>query len=342
VARPTVHDVASEAGVSLATVDRVLNERPGVRAKTVARVQKAIAALGYVRDTYAANLARQRDYRFAFLLPEAPSQFVDTLKEGLAAACAAQAAERISAQIYSVPLDDPHRLVREMERLDTATLDGVAIMTTETPQVRDAITRLKAAGLPVVSIVADLPSSERDYFVGIDSVSAGRTAGFLLGRFVQDGPGDILVLTPSMQARDSIERRLGFDAVISRDFPQLRVLPTLETHAEPERTRMVVARAAVTYPAITGIYSMGAGNAPLLDALQANDLLAGRGVIMHELTPTTREALLDGRADAVIAQNIGHLARSALRVLRAKCDNIPVYEAQERIRIDILTRENLF
>ena len=48
--KPTVHDIARRAGVSLATVDRVLNARPGVRAKTVARVQAAVASLGYVTD----------------------------------------------------------------------------------------------------------------------------------------------------------------------------------------------------------------------------------------------------------------------------------------------------
>ena len=73
--KPTVHDIAKEAGVSLATVDRVLNRRPGVRTATVARVQAAIDKLGYVRDLSAANLARGRLYRLAFVLPDRKSQF---------------------------------------------------------------------------------------------------------------------------------------------------------------------------------------------------------------------------------------------------------------------------
>ncbi|MEM6358054.1 MAG: LacI family DNA-binding transcriptional regulator, partial [Pseudomonadota bacterium] len=44
--KPTVHDIAKEAGVSLATVDRVLNARPGVRENTIARVQAAVDRLG--------------------------------------------------------------------------------------------------------------------------------------------------------------------------------------------------------------------------------------------------------------------------------------------------------
>ena len=70
VRKPTVNDIARVAGVSLATVDRVLNRRPGVRAVTVQKVHKAIDERGYVRDTAAANLARKRVYNFLFVLRE--------------------------------------------------------------------------------------------------------------------------------------------------------------------------------------------------------------------------------------------------------------------------------
>ena len=64
-------------------------------------------------------------------------------------------------------------------------------------------------------------------------------------------------------------------------------------------------------------------------------------VICHELTPHVRIALERGSITAVITQNIGHLARSTLRVLRAKADNQPLDEGQEQIRIEIVLRENL-
>ena len=67
--RPTTKDLAKAAGVSLATVDRVLNDRTGVRDDTVRRVTEAIEANGIIRNQSAANLARSRSYRFLFLLP---------------------------------------------------------------------------------------------------------------------------------------------------------------------------------------------------------------------------------------------------------------------------------
>ncbi len=227
MSKPTVHDIAKSAGVSLATVDRVLNARPGVREKTIARVNEAVRSLGYVRDTYAANLARKTQYRFAFVLPEGDGQFVGTLKAALQEAIAAQLADRVFVRLVPVQVQDPHSVVRALNSLSADHIDGVAIMAPETPQVRDAVAHLKLAGLSVVALVADLPTSGRDHFVGINNLSAGRTAGVLMGRFAGAGSGKILIVTNSMLARDSIERRLGFDVVMAGNFPNLTVLPSI-------------------------------------------------------------------------------------------------------------------
>ncbi|MEL6767926.1 MAG: LacI family DNA-binding transcriptional regulator [Pseudomonadota bacterium] len=338
--KPTVHDIAKEAGVSLATVDRVLNARPGVRDKTIAKVQAAVDRLGYVRDTSAANLARQRQYRFAFVLPEGPSQFVDTLRAALAEASSPLVADRLLVTIVTIPSHDPHAIVRRLRSLNPARLDGVAILAPETPQVRDAVDRLKEAGLAVVALASDLPNSQRDYFIGINSIAAGRTAGLLMGRF-NAHQGQVIAVTNSLRSRDSLERRLGFDAVLSEEFSHLEVRPTIESYDDPQRMEAVICDAVARCPDLVGIYSMGVGNTQILEALRRSRVAGRPTVIAHELTPATGQALRTGEVAAVITQNVGHLVRSALRVLRTLSDRMPIFEAQERIRIEIVLRENL-
>jgi LacI family transcriptional regulator len=97
--RPTVNDIAREAGVSLATVDRVLNARPGVREKTISAVNDAITRLGYVRNVAAANLARQRVYRFLFVLPDVQSQFILALRAAIEAAAHGPLAESCEVMV---------------------------------------------------------------------------------------------------------------------------------------------------------------------------------------------------------------------------------------------------
>lgn len=338
--RPTVNDIAREAGVSLATVDRVLNERPGVRAKTVSAVQDAVARLGYVRDMAAANLARQRSYNLVAALPRSDSQFLAVLEGALREAGSTAAQARTNLTILRYPAEDGHALAAALAELadDTA---GVALMAPETPVVRDAVRALRARGIPVIALVSDLPNTERDHFIGVDSRAAGRTAGVLMGRFCGGSTGSILAVAQSMQLRDAIERRRGFDEVMLAEFPGLTVLPTLETHGSDATLRAVVTEALRHAARVSGIYLMGSGHRAL-SATLADLGLTGRFVIIgHELTPHTRQALLSGHIDAVITQNLGHLARSALRVLRAKADRTAIDAAQEQLRIEIVIRENL-
>ncbi|RST85351.1 LacI family DNA-binding transcriptional regulator [Aquibium carbonis] len=341
MSRPTVNDIAKAAGVSLATVDRVLNQRPGVTEKTVGRVNAAIDQLGYVRDVTAANLARQRRYRMTFVLPETPVLFVGTLREAIAEAVRGSASDRTDVRIVTFPADNPHALVRALRTISRANTDGMAIFAPETPHVRDAIARLKADGVPIVALVSDLPNTDRDHFVGIDNVAAGRTAGLLMGKFHGRQPGAVMVLVSSMQARDNVERRLGFDRIMAERFPRIEVLPSIEGHDNDDVTARVVNAVLDNRPDITGIYSIGHGSRALLDLLRARMAPGTLSVVAHELTKVTRDALKTGMFDAVISQNVGHIVRSAIRVLRAKSDGVGIVPSQERIRIEIVVQENL-
>ncbi|WP_282168715.1 LacI family DNA-binding transcriptional regulator [Ruegeria atlantica] len=340
VNKPTVNDIARVAGVSLATVDRVLNRRPGVRAVTVEKVQQAINELGYVRDTAAANLARQRIYNFLFVLPDTDNEFVEALSKQIVEQSRDQLIERTRMKIQRVAPFDPQEIVEILDALDSRDIDGVAVFGPETPSVRDAVKRARDKGVPVVALVSDLPSSDRDHFIGIDNVSAGRTAAQLMGRFVHR-KGKVLVLTGSRLARDHLERRQGFDLVIAEDFPHLEVVASVEGRDDPELIYKMMPEIFETYPDLVGIYSSAAGNAGLIQFLSDGNISKDLVIIAHELTPLSREALTRGTFDALISQDSGHLVRSAVRLLRATSDKVPFNKAQERIRIDIYLKENL-
>ncbi len=340
MSRPTVIDIAREAGVSLATVDRVLNARPGVREKTILAVNEAIARLGYIRDMAAANLARSRSYRMVVLLPDSDGQFVQTLADALQDAAVAAATVRTEMRLLRYPPEDMHALAAMLARLAEDDIAGVAVMAPETPVLRDAVRALRQRAIPVVALVSDLPNAGCDHFIGVDSRAAGRTAGVLMGRFLGGKPKRIAVVAESMLLRDAIERRRGFDEVLLAEFPQAEALPTLETHGAPEALAAGL-REILSSVEIGGVYLLGSGHRALTAALGELGLLGKVIVIGHELTRHSRAALESRAIHAVIAQNPGHLARSTLRVLRAKADNMPIDEGQEQLRIEIVLRENL-
>ncbi|CAN7462140.1 LacI family DNA-binding transcriptional regulator [Neorhizobium sp. LjRoot104] len=339
--KPTVHDIAKIAGVSLATVDRVLNGRPGVRSVTRGKVEDAITSLGYVRDLAAANLAKSRTYSFVFILPANDNSFMIGLHEEVRGAVVRSSAERTVIRIIDVPPFDPGALVAVLETLLAERPAGVAFVAIDAPEVRAVARRLTEAGIPIVTLVSDLPDSSRDHYAGIDNIAAGRTAGSLMGRFLSGRESTVAVLAGSMLVRDHRERLEGFSTAIAQAYPNVHILPVLEGRDDPGLSETMVAEALRRNADIAGIYSLGAGNRGLIRALQKAHGPRRPLVIAHELTASTRAALSDGVIDAVLNQDAGHEVRSAIRVLKAKADGLPVLAAQERIRIDIFLKDNL-
>lgn len=338
--RLTIQDVAREAGVSVSTVDRVLNKRSGVRHQTVERVQGVVDRLNYQPDRLAARLARAREYRIVFVVPKGFTAFLDELNRHLLAAAERGIAERVILHIEPTDVFDGAELAHTLNGLDEA-FDGVAVVALDHPLVREAIDGLRASGRQVVTLVSDLPSSRRQRFVGIDNAAAGRTAANILGRFAGPRKGVVGLIVGSLSLRDHVERRFGFEQVLTAEYPNLTILPIAESRDNHKRIRSATAQWLAQKPRLLGLYNTGAGNRGAIEALEK----AGRArevvFIAHELTPFSRRALATGTIDAVINQNVGHEVRSAVRVLLALIDDTEVLDDQERIRIDIFLRDNL-
>lgn len=341
MSRPTVHDVARVANVSLSTVDRVLNGRNGVRAATQERVRAAMKQLGYERDLMAANLSRQRIYKIRFVIPDGPNSFMRNLAAELEAHARIALRDRTEISVSLVPPFDGRALAAELRRAREAEADGVVMVATESAEVRQAVSELRAAGTQVVTLISDLSASARGHFVGIDNVSAGRTAAGLLGRFCAGRPGRIAIVAGSMLVRDHVERRLGFEQVMHAEFPELKLLPPIEGGDEAATVDRLLTDLLREHPDIVGIYSLGGGNRGLRDALDRAGANPRPMVVVHELTDQSRVALQDGVFDAVLQQDIRKEVTSALVIIRNLIEAMPIDAETGLIHTEIFLRDNL-
>jgi len=340
LARTTLQDVARTAGVSLATVDRVLNRRPGVHSETAERVQQAIDQLKYRPDRFAARLARGHEYRLHFILPTGHNAFMQALDAEVRATSEHLLGERVHIAISHVDVFNGDVLATALESLH-GQVDGIAVVALDHPAVREAIDDLTRSGITVVTLVSDAPRSRRAHYVGIDNAAAGRTAASLLGRFLGERTGKVGLIAGSIALRDHIERQLGFEQVIARDFPGLTVLPVREGRDDDERVEALSHALLRENTDLIGIYNIGAGTAGIVNTLEATGRSRDIVLVAHELTAFTRKHLIRGTIDAIINQDAGHEARSAARILIAEREGMPINPGQERIRIDIFIRDNI-
>lgn len=339
--RPTTKDLAKAAGVSLATVDRVLNNRPNISERTIRKVNDAIEQIGFVRNIAAVNLVKNTVYRYRFILPETGDQFIDEIISEIHATNESVKAEMVALDIVRLPIEDPHLVANHLAGLSRAGISGAAIMAPESPQVRDAIARIVQANVRVVHLLSGNAGRDGVDVVGIDNRAAGATAARLIGRFNCRRNGKVIVIAETMRAQDSIERRLGFDEVINANFPELKVLPSLETHADLARTERILEQCLQYNRDVSAIYVMSAEARVPVTCLSRKLELDNIVTVVHERTPFTVEAVQSGKVDAIIAQNPGHAVRSAVRILKARSINLEPVKSQEKIRIEILLKDNL-
>lgn len=340
--KTTIHDVAANAGVSVATVDRVLNNRPGVRETTRAKVKSAMLKMGYKPNTFAARLSKSRSYRFLFVVPSGRNSFMDKLCEAIEAEAESVKAENIFVETLPVEAFNGVALSELLATLTPDRCDGVAVVVPDMPLVRQTIDGCVRSGIKVVTLVSDLPSSARSFYVGIDNMSAGRVAGRLLGRFTQGRQGKLAAIPGSLTLSDHMERYMGCGQVVRSHFPHLHMLPPVEGKDNADDTERVVGELLAEHgDEVIAIYNVGAGNRGLIAALEKSGRRDDIVVVAHELSPHSRKALLEGTLDVILSQDAEFEVDRAVTLLRQLCDG----ETEIRnayVRTDIFLPDNVY
>lgn len=339
-ARARVPDIARVAGVSTATVDRVLNRRPGVREATAQRVLKAAAALDYLPQQDLHTATRPRPMRLVFLLPAGTNRFLRMLGDHVDFAAADFAPYNVRCRAVFIESFDPAVLAASLARHARAA-DGIAFMALEHPAVHEAARRLAQAGVHLVTLISDLVNAPRAAYVGIDNRAAGRTAGLLMGRFIGKRAGKVALIAGSRSYRGHEEREAGFQHIMEEQFPQLAVVGLREGQDDVETNYRQTRPLLAQHPDLVGIYNIGGASEGVARALKE----AGRErqvvFIGHGLTPDTRAFLIDGTLDVVITQPPAAVIMNCVRIFANLREGRAALSGIEPVRMHIVLRENL-
>lgn len=336
--RSRIPDIARAAGVSTATVDRVLHGRANVRPKTAERVLRAAAELDYLPAERL--LDAPAPLNLHFVLPQGSNRYLQMLGETVAYGAETLAPLPVRCRVHHVEGFDPQALAAQLLRVGRRS-DGIAFMALEHPLVREAVHQLAEAGVPVVTLVSDLSNARRCAYVGLDNRSAGRTAALLLGRFIGRRSAQVALIAGSRSYRAHEEREAGFLSLIDEMFPQLQVVGLREGHDDAAVNQRQTRALLEQYPRLAGIYNIGGASDGVGRALQQ----AGKGeqvvFIGHGLTPDTRGLLIDGTMDAVITQSPHTVIGNALRVFCNVAAGRDAMAGVDPLRLNIVLRENL-
>lgn len=336
--KTTIIDVAHSAGVSTATVDRVLNGRVGVSAANRQRVLQAARDLGYLPFEGMVPLP-SRPVHLEFFIPFLQNGFMAEMADSIRAFSANLP---LVASCNVRPLDGfgPEVLLPALENLALKT-SGVGLVTVDHPKTREAIRRICEAGVRVVTIASDVLATPRSAYVGVDNTIAGRTAALIMGRMAGAASGSVGLFLGTRAYHGHQGREYGFRALLEHDFPNLTLLPAVETGEDRERSRAAMTALLRATPDLVGVYCVGAGRTGILRALQEARLPRRPFVIMHDLTDSTRAWLAADQIDVVIDQNARLVGEQAVvRLLGAIAASTPLLTLKD-IEPRIVLRENI-
>ena len=203
--RATIAEIARAAGVSTATVDRTLNNRPGVKARTRNQVLDAAIRLGYLPEHRVATPGSAAgSVVIDFVLPGGTNTFLKLLSEHLGAIAETRRSEA-QVRVHHIEGFDPEALARTLLDLRHGA-SAIGVLPLDHPVVREAIREVVAGGVPVLTIVSDISNVPRLGYVGIDNRAAGRLAGHLLGRFMQPRGREVALFADRTDVSEEVTR----------------------------------------------------------------------------------------------------------------------------------------
>ncbi|WP_137119618.1 LacI family DNA-binding transcriptional regulator [Segeticoccus rhizosphaerae] len=302
-----VADIAQQAGVSAATVDRVLHGRAGVSARAVSQVEQALLEL----DRQQTQLRLAGRTLLLDLVMLAPSRFSAAVRKALEQELPGLRPATVRARFHLRERGAAADLVDILDRLSTRGPDcqGLLLKAPDDPGVVEAVNRLVERRIPVVTLVTDLQASRRTAYVGLDNAAAGDTAAYLLQQWLGRRRGAVLVTLSRSTFFGEQERLAGFEATLARVDPTREVIVLSDADGLDEGMTGLVRELLRERRDLAAVYSIGGGNLGIRGELDRAGVHP-HAYLAHDLDEDNAWLLRAGGLSAVLHHDL----RSDLRL----------------------------
>ena len=310
----SITEIVAATGLSRATVDRVVNERPGVHPRTRAHVLRVIAHLQNGEETGLHEpfaLEKRETPRFGIVI-----QAGETFRRSVLRTVQNVKDDERSTAILQAAASQSDEETIELIRKFGADSEGLALVSKNIDPVKSALKELQGAGKSVVALVSDLDATVRNAYVGIDNRAAGQLAAFILGRCLERAQGaKVAVVVGYFSYLCQEDREIGFRSLLRQRFPQIEIVEVIKGEDSREATYDAALRLFKNRRDIAGIYNVAGGNFGLARAINEARLDRRPLYITHEVNEVTEPLLRTGVIDFLISQSVESLVRMSRQVL---------------------------
>lgn len=342
--RPTIATVAAQAGLSVATVDRVLNARAPVNPDTAEQVFQAAEAVGYFAARLIGQRIRERrpTYRFGILLLATAQAFYASLAQAIAQAAEHHAGANLACQFDYIVDRSPSAIVAQIEQL-AVQCDALAVVSFAHPLINATLAQIREAGVPVVALLSDIHEQAHEPYVGQDNHVVGRTMGWLLARTCGARKGSVGILLGGHRFLGHQARVTGLHSYLAEHAPRLKPLEPLINLDNCDITEEATLDLITRHSDLRGLCVVGGGGDGIISALAQLPKRPALCCILQESTELSRQALSQGLVDVVMDSQPRQTAVALIELLVALQSGEGFDPVRHRVYVppQIVTSENI-
>ena len=198
----TIKDVAREAGVSVATVSRVLNGSGPVSAQTGERIREVAGRLRYVPHGGARSLITRKTNTLGVLLPDLYGEFFSEVIRGMDDTAQGQGFHLLISRAHA----DKHGIETAMRAM-RGRVDGVVAMSPDL----DAESLLNVPSMLPVVVLCSAPRGDAADCLTIDNFAGSKA---MVGHLISLGHKRVAIITGAARNYDAAERMRGYRAAL--------------------------------------------------------------------------------------------------------------------------------
>ena len=331
-----IKEIALQSGLSTATVDRVLNGRAHVSAQTKARVAAALSEL----EGQEAQLSARGRRMFVDVVVEAPKRFSSEVRAALEAELPGLGPAVLRPRFaFGEEMSEPV-MVAHLDRILKRGSQGVLLKARDLPGVRRQLRRFNQRGIPVVTLVTDLPGAARLGYVGLDNSQAGQVAAYLIAGALKGQAGSVLMTKSQHSFFGEVEREAAFARELENRAPGLRLIDASGGAGLNRSTRETVQAALRGVSDLKGVYSMGGGNGAILQEIAATGQVA-EVFVAHDLDRDNRQLLRAERLSYVLHHDLRRDLRQGFQQIMGFHGLMPDPGSSGLSEIQVLTPLNM-
>lgn len=337
----TLADIARQAQVGIATVDRVLNNRAPVRPGTERKVLETARRLGFNLEQSHYRLAAGKSavsLKMGFILLRESHSFYHAMAAALQQHAAPYHHSQQAPIFIHHDINAIEHTVAAIERLSEQ-VDVIGLVALDHPLIRHAVEQAVAKGVQVFTLFSDLSAPGRSGHIGLDSQKMGRTAAWAIDRMSR--PGDIGVIIGDNRFMCQETSESSFRSYLREQGKGQCVLEPLLGHEQQQQAFAATERLLQQHPTLTALYAPCGGVEGIIDALRQYGRQQEVMLVCHGPVQDGDLALIDGTVDIMLSQRLDALAAAVIRTFVNAALQPPGGFISSLQPFDILTKENL-